>query len=127
MQNLFIEGTDTSPLVDFYTNGKLLIKGRSLPEDVHKFYEPVFFWVRQLEAENVVFDVKMEYINTSSTKKILNLLIELENNPKINQIEINWFYEYDDLDMLDLGELYENNLERSKFKLIEAVDIFDKY
>jgi hypothetical protein len=125
MQNLFIEGTDTTPLIDFYTNGKLLIKGRSLPEDVHKFYEPVFFWVKELESETVIFDVKMEYINTSSTKKILNLLIELENNPKINNIEINWFYEFDDLDMLDLGELYENNLERSKFTLIEAVDIFD--
>jgi hypothetical protein len=125
MQNLFIEGTDTTPLIDFYTNGKLLIKGRSLPEDVHKFYEPVFFWVKELEAEMVIFDVKMEYINTSSTKKILNLLIEIENNPKVKNIEIKWFYEYDDLDMLDLGELYENNLERSKFQLIEAVDIFD--
>ncbi|MGE0089641.1 MAG: DUF1987 domain-containing protein [Bacteroidales bacterium] len=125
MQNLFIEGTDTTPLIDFYTNGNLLIKGRSLPEDVHKFYEPIFFWIKEIEVETVVFDVKMEYINTSSTKKILNLLIELENNPKVKNIEIKWFYEYDDLDMLDLGELYENNLERSKFQLIEEVDIFD--
>ena len=125
MQNLFIEKTETTPLIDFHTNGKLLIKGRSLPEDVHKFYEPVFYWVKELESEAVIFDVKMEYINTSSTKKILNLLIELENNPNVKSIEINWFYEFDDLDMLDLGELYEGNLERSKFQLIEAVDIFD--
>ncbi|OFX89384.1 MAG: hypothetical protein A2W99_13900 [Bacteroidetes bacterium GWF2_33_16] len=124
MQNLFIEGTDTTPLIDFYTNGKLLIKGRSLPEDVHKFYEPVFYWIKKLEAETVKFDVKMEYINTSSTKKILNLLIELENNTNIKNIEINWFYEDDDFDMLDLGEMYEINLERSTFTLIETVDLF---
>lgn len=124
MQNLFIEATETTPLIDFYTSGKLLIQGRSLPEDVHKFYEPVFFWINQLEVEKVVFDVKMEYINTSSTKKILNLLIELESNEKIKNIDINWFYEDDDYDMLDLGEMYNHNLERSKFQLIETVDLF---
>ncbi|OFX27733.1 MAG: hypothetical protein A2041_04015 [Bacteroidetes bacterium GWA2_31_9b] len=124
MQNLFIEGTDTTPLVEFYTNGKMIIKGRSLPEDVHKFYEPVFFWIRQLEAENVRFEMKMEYINTSSTKKILNLLIELEEIDKIKNIDIHWYYESDDLDMMELGELFESNLKRSEFQFVEAIDIF---
>lgn len=124
MQNLFIDGTDTTPAINFYTNGKLLIKGRSLPEDVHKFYEPVFFWIKELEAENVHIELKMEYINTSSTKKILNLLIELEGSTKIKNIDIHWYYEYDDLDMMELGELFESNLKRSDFQLIEAVDIF---
>jgi len=124
MQNLFIEGTDTTPLVEFYSNGKLFIKGRSLPEDVHKFYEPVFLWIRQLEAENVHFEMKMEYINTSSTKKILNLLIELEEIDKIKNIDIHWYYESDDLDMMELGELFESNLKRSEFQFVEAIDIF---
>jgi hypothetical protein len=124
MQNLFIESTETTPLIDFYTNGKLLIMGRSLPEDVHKFYEPVFYWISKLEVETVNFDVKMEYINTSSTKKMLNLLIELEKNQNVKNISINWYYEDDDYDMLDLGEMYEINLERSKFQLIETVDMF---
>ncbi|HRW62397.1 MAG TPA: DUF1987 domain-containing protein [Bacteroidales bacterium] len=124
MDNIFIQKTDSTPEIDFNVNGNLKIFGRSLPEDVHKFYDPIVYWVNNLEVEHVKIDLKLEYLNTSSTKKILNLLLALEENEKIKSVDINWHYEYDDVEMEELGQIYEDDLRRCKFHYIEGVDIF---
>jgi len=124
MNNLSIQKTDSTPEIDFNVNGNMKITGRSLPEDVHKFYDPIIEWVRNLSTEKVKLELKLEYLNTSSTKKILNLLIALDENLEINNVEVNWYYEFDDLEMEDLGEIYEEDLNRAKFNYIEGIDIF---
>ncbi|MBU8893126.1 MAG: DUF1987 domain-containing protein [Bacteroidales bacterium] len=124
MNSLVIQKTDSSPEISFLANGQLKIYGRSLPEDVHKFYDPIIDWVKYLETNEVKVDLKLEYLNTSSTKKILNLLIALDENDKIAEINVNWYYEFDDLEMEDLGGIYKDELSRIKFHFIEGVDIF---
>ena len=124
MNNLSIQKTDSTPEIDFNLNGELKILGRSLPEDVHKFYDPIIEWVKNLAAESVKLELKLEYLNTSSTKKVLNLLIALDENLNINDIEVDWYYEFDDLEMEDLGEIYEEDMNRTKFNYIEGIDIF---
>jgi len=61
MTNLVIQSTDSTPHVEFLTNGALTLKGRSLPEDVHKFYAPLIDWVKHLETDKVVIDLKLQY------------------------------------------------------------------
>lgn len=124
MNNLSIHKTDSTPEIDFNQNGKLKIIGRSLPEDVHKFYDPVIEWVKNLECKNVKLELKLEYLNTSSTKKLLNFLIELDENEKINDINIDWYFEFDDIEMEDVGQIYEEDMKRAKFNFIEGIDIF---
>ncbi|MFP4023241.1 MAG: DUF1987 domain-containing protein [Thiohalospira sp.] len=124
MTDLVIQSTDSTPHVEFLTNGKLILKGRSLPEDVHKFYAPLIDWVKQLETTKAVVELKLEYLNTSSTKKLLNLLTAIDENAKIHEIDVNWHYEFDDLEMEDLGTIYEEDMKRAKFQYIEEVDIF---
>ena len=124
MNSLVIQKTDSTPEISFLKKGELKVFGRSLPEDVHKFYNPIIDWVKRLEVDKVKVDLKLEYLNTASSKKILNLLVALDNNEKINEIDVNWFYEFDDLEMEDLGEIYEEELSRIKFHLVEGVDIF---
>jgi hypothetical protein len=124
MNSLVIQKTDSTPEISFLNKGELKITGRSLPEDVHKFYDPLIDWVKMLETSKVKIDLKLEYLNTSSTKKILNLLIALDENKNINEVDINWYYEFDDLEMEDLGGIYKDELKRAKFSLIEGVDIF---
>lgn len=124
MTNLVIQSTDSTPEIEFLLNGKLTIKGRSLPEDVHKFYDPLIDWVKQLAADRVVVELKLEYLNTSSTKKLMNLLMAIDQNKLINKIDVNWHYEFDDLEMEDLGTIYEEDMARAKFQYIEEVDIF---
>lgn len=124
MNSLIIQKTNSTPEISFLQNGEIKITGRSLPEDVHKFYAPLIEWVKNLTAENVKVDLKLEYLNTSSTKKLLNLLLALDENPKIEAIDIRWYYEFDDPDMEDLGSIYAEELKRTKIQLIEGVDIF---
>ncbi|MFC2103878.1 DUF1987 domain-containing protein [Bacteroidota bacterium] len=124
MNSLVIQKTDSTPEISFLQKGELKITGRSLPEDVHKFYDPLIEWVKKLEVNKVKVDLKLEYLNTSSTKKVLNLLIALDENTQINEVEINWYYEFDDLEMEDLGGIYEDELKRAKFHYIESVDIY---
>jgi hypothetical protein len=124
MNSISIQKTDSTPEITFLVKGELTIEGRSLPEDVHKFYDPLIDWVKNIEVKKVKLDLKLEYLNTSSTKKILNLLMALDENEKVNEIDVNWYYEFDDLEMEDLGTIYEEELNRIKFHLIEGVDIF---
>ncbi len=124
MNSLVIQKTDSTPEISFLQKGEMEITGRSLPEDVHKFYDPLIDWVKGLTVENVKVKLMLEYLNTSSTKKILNLLIALDENVNINDIDVSWYFEFDDLEMEDLGEIYASELKRIKFQLVEGVDIF---
>jgi len=124
MDSLVIEKTDSTPEISFLNTGELSVTGRSLPEDVHKFYDPLIDWVKQLDAEKVKLDLKLEYLNTSSTKKVLNLLLALDDNRMVKDIDVNWYFEFDDLEMEDLGGIYEDELKRIKFNYVEGVDIF---
>ncbi|MBQ3618857.1 MAG: SiaC family regulatory phosphoprotein [Bacteroidales bacterium] len=46
MQKLYIEATSTTPRIVFEPDeGKLMISGRSMPEDSDAFYSPVFSWL----------------------------------------------------------------------------------
>jgi len=124
MNSLVIQKTDSTPEITFLANGHLKIFGRSLPEDVHKFYDPIIDWVKNLKKDIVKVDLKLEYLNTSSTKKVLNLLLALEENKDILEVKVNWYYEFDDLEMEELGGIYNDELERIKLSFVEGVDIF---
>ena len=39
MEDLNLEGTAKTPTIDFKSNGELLIKGRSIPENSIEFYK----------------------------------------------------------------------------------------
>lgn len=124
MNSLIIQKTDSTPEISFLQKGEIKITGRSLPEDVHKFYDPLIDWVKNLAVDNVKVDLKLEYLNTSSTKKLLNLLVALDDNTNIDTVDIRWYYEFDDLDMEDLGSIYADELKRIKIQLIEGIDLF---
>jgi hypothetical protein len=122
MESLVIIGTNSSPEVHFKTDGKLSIAGRSLPEDVESFFTPLEEWMMTLEADVVLFDINLEYFNSSSSKKILDLLKILDANTKVRAINIIWHYEEGDDDCLESGQIFEELLIRSSFKYIEYAE-----
>ena len=122
MDNLSIIGTNSSPEVHFSTDGKLSVAGRSLPEDVALFFTPLEEWMMALEADEVLFDINLEYFNSSSSKKILDLLKILDANTKVRRIDIIWHYEEGDDDCLESGQIFEELLMRSSFKYIEYAE-----
>jgi hypothetical protein len=121
MEDLIIEGTNNTPYIHFKPNGELNMEGRSLPEDSARFFAPVFDWTNALTAENVVLNVKLEYLNTASSKQLLSLLKIITENPSVKKTEINWYYEEGDLDGLETGEHYATII-KAPFKFIEYAE-----
>ncbi|MBN1792019.1 MAG: DUF1987 domain-containing protein [Bacteroidales bacterium] len=119
MKNLDLEPTNSTPLVKFITDGRLLIEGRSLPENVTKFYAPLIDWVSLLKVEVVRLDINLEYLNSASSKKLLEMLKVLDANNSIQELIINWHYEADDEDALESGQIFEELLRRAEFRYHE--------
>jgi hypothetical protein len=126
MNNLNLEGTAKTPTINFNTNGELLIKGRSIPENSVEFYKPVIDWLSEYnnspQAETKV-KVQLEYFNTSSSKCILDVFKKLEAiNSGNSEVVINWYYEEDDEDMLEAGEDYMAIIS-IEFEMIEVEEL----
>ncbi|HPT12052.1 MAG TPA: DUF1987 domain-containing protein, partial [Bacteroidales bacterium] len=86
------------------------ISGRSLPEDVVVFYQPVIQWLDDLEKSpipNLELAIKLEYFNTASSKLILDILLKLEEiNQNGTPLKVKWYYLSSDSDMREAGEEY---------------------
>jgi hypothetical protein len=119
MNNLIVESTINTPTVKFGTDGRLLMEGRSLPENVAKFYQPLIEWAAMLTAEVVKMDINLEYINSASAKKILELLKVLDANNNIKEFIVIWHYEKDDEDVLENGQIFEELLRKAVFRYQE--------
>lgn len=126
MESLIIDGTTKTPDVNFNAEkGILEVKGRSIPENSIEFYKPLVDWLEeyaQSPQSKTQVNVHLEYFNTSSSKCILDVFKKLEAIHKNKyDVQINWYYEEDDEDMLEAGEDYESII-RVPFKMIEIVD-----
>lgn len=116
MDALKIEGTDDTPEVNFDPSSNCFkISGRSLPEDVKVFFQPIFDWLDQYLSspnETTLFEFELEYFNTASSKMILDTLMKIEdayNNGK--DVKILWIYDEEDEDMEEAGEEYSELIE----------------
>jgi hypothetical protein len=119
MNNLIIEPTSSTPAIRFREDGRLLIEGRSLPENVMKFYTPLIEWASKLATQVVKLDINLEYLNSASSKKLLELLKVFDANNHIITLIINWHYEVDDEDCLESGQIFEELLIKAQFRYHE--------
>ena len=108
MESKRIEPTKYSPLVELSADGKMVIRGRSIIEDPITFYNKVMDWIPQSKSKTITVDIQLEYLNTSSTKVLLNLFKKIKDYYNANYFTINWYYECDDDDMLELGKDFES-------------------
>ena len=127
MNELLIEKTYSTPLVHFNAqNGVMKIEGRSIPENPSLFYDPIVVWLTnyfQNSKNKIKIDIKLDYINSGSTKAILTLLkvIKVQYDKGI-ECQLNWHYEEDDESIRDLGKHY-----KSVIKLpINLIEIFSE-
>jgi hypothetical protein len=108
MNNLMIPYTTKTPEVKFESNGNLLIKGISIPENVNDFYPQVFLWLEEFGANltpTVTLSLEIDYMNTSSAKVILQLLRKAVTfSSPTTKLKLIWKYHEDEEDMKDLGE-----------------------
>jgi hypothetical protein len=116
MDELLIEGMEDSPRVKFSDQGgKLEISGKSLPEDVSAFYQPVIDWLNLYAKKpfnNTELTFRLTYFNTASSKVILDILTILEKMANEGKkVQINWYYPEYDEDMREAGIEYSEMVE----------------
>lgn len=93
---------------------KFEISGKTCPEDAIEFYQPVFDWLDEYSKnplEKTVFDFKLTYFNTVSSKIIMMIMMRLEEiSESGNEMIIRWFYPEDDDDIEESGQDFESML-----------------
>lgn len=116
MEALDIKATNDTPRVILDPQNNIFeISGRSLPEDVVIFYQPVLEWLEEYQShpnENTEFVFKYIYFNTATSKLIQDILLMLESlHEDGNKIKVLWYYERDDEDMYDQGLEFKENVD----------------
>ena len=102
MKDIHISGYHGSyyiPTVNFNSElGICEISGESYLEDTIEFYSPLLNWIDQYMTEKkdkkLIFNFKLEYYNTSSSKCLVDIMAKLKNYKEQGRnIEVNWFYD----------------------------------
>ena len=112
MENLVIKKSGEFPEVEFdCKKGKLKISGTSFMEDTVAFYAPVMEWLNTYKKKpnnSTEFTFALEYMNTSSSKFLLDIFHLLnEIHQKTQGVKVIWCYFEDDEDMEETGKQYE--------------------
>ena len=115
MEDLFIKGTASVPMVSFKTNGEIKLEGRALVEDAFKFFQPLITWAKEFNGDELNIEINLEYFNTSVSKQLLDLFRVFDGNPNNRVINVKWRYEEGDDEMQESGEIYEDLLPRFNF------------
>ncbi len=116
MKALYIKETDDSPNVVLDKEKRQFeISGKSLPEDVSAFYDPLIKWFESYiknPLPSTPVTVKMTYFNTASSKLLLDVFMVLEKlEGKDHEVIINWHYPAYDEEMKDAGVEYSEMLD----------------
>lgn len=102
------KGTFFIPHIRFEAaSGKCLMEGESYLENTWQFYNRLLEWLKTYAATNepILFDFKLTYFNTSSSKGILEILQFLKEYEKRGgKISVNWYYPEGDEDILEEAE-----------------------
>jgi hypothetical protein len=115
MEELRISPTKNTPEIMLNPIGTILIKGRSIHENVTDFFEPVEDWISEYigaPAEVTSVDLSLEYFNSASAKVFIHLLQKISYvTLKRKKFVINWYYEDGDDDILERGEYFASVLD----------------
>ncbi|HDQ15642.1 MAG TPA: DUF1987 domain-containing protein [Bacteroidetes bacterium] len=86
------------------------LTGKACPENLDEFYDPIFRWLDEYSNDPndiTVFEVKLIYYNTASSKALLKILQKLEKlSTNGYKVKINWYYDAKDEELLIAGEDY---------------------
>lgn len=126
MKSLKIEASQITPEINFDVEKKIfIISGESRPENVKDFFEPILLWLDNFfslsdNGGNFIFQIKLEYFNSSSAKYLLAILKKIAHffNSGYN-IQVEWFFESDDDDMKEAGEQM-SEMTKIPFKYIDV-------
>jgi hypothetical protein len=117
LSQMNIEATRSTPQVRFdRENNHLAIVGQSYPENAFAFYQPLLqsldSYLEELTEEGeLTVELRLPYINTSSTKCFLMLLEKLDQAyADGKKISVHWIYDEDNESELECAEEFKEDL-----------------
>ncbi|HRH69126.1 MAG: DUF1987 domain-containing protein [Flavobacteriales bacterium] len=127
-KHFHIDRTETSPQIDLdVDNGVMEFIGRSLPHNSEQFYSRVYGWLEDYlrnSKEETTVNMKLDYLDTSSSKHFYNIFSRLDAVTKRGQhVKVNWHYETGDEEMAETGKDYQS-LFKLDFAFIEVEELF---
>lgn len=103
-------------------DGSISMHGNSILAYPRKFFQPVMDWVTEYvgqPAERTDVVLKFDYIDTASVQSIFDILKLLKKIPDYeDSVLVNWYFEFDDPELLEVGEIMEARL-KLKFNFVE--------
>ena len=116
MEDLYLKKTFNSPEVEFIADkGELSLEGRSIPEDPGEFFELLIDWINEYflnPAKDTVMNIRLEYINSGSSKYMLEVLRIMKINHDAGKgVQIRWYFEEGDESIQELGIHYEQTIQ----------------
>ena len=121
---LIFEKTSKTPYIRLdKPKGEIELRGSSIPENTREFYYKFNRWMAEYTANpaaktNVKF--ALMYMNSSSAVVITRMLRMLDDMIGMKtEVEIDWYYEADDLEMKEIGEYYDE-IMKCKINLHEV-------
>ncbi len=116
MEALKRDQTEDTPYISFDPESNIFeISGRSLPEDASKFYDSVHEWLNTYVAkpnESTELSMKLDYFNSASARKIVEVLFILEKIQELNkEVKVLWYFNEDDEVMEARGEEIKSVVE----------------
>ncbi|HDZ41958.1 MAG TPA: DUF1987 domain-containing protein [Bacteroidetes bacterium] len=109
---LHIPETKSAPEIDFNPDdGMLVLKGKSIPENATKIYEPIIEWLKEYildPPEKTFLHFNLSYFNTASSiwmARMVKVLSKIDDRDKLLTINL-YFHveEYDEMDDDDLQD-----------------------
>lgn len=126
MEKLIIEPSKYTPFIEFDPDSRVLeIRGESYPENTPKFYEPVIEWIERYveelaENDSVYANFGLVYLNTGSSKAMMDFLAVLERcAEKGTKFIVNWYYDETNEAVRECGKKIEDDIVSLTFNLIK--------
>lgn len=124
LEPITIEATSDTPRVELdKEKGIFKFEGKSLPEDVIKFFSPVQDWFGQYYGDpnpDTDIEFRLDYFNSSTARVIVKILIASEPlHGKTTNMHITWYYKENDEVMRDRGAELQSVLN-IPFDIIES-------
>ena len=95
--------------------GEISLSGNSILSDPKVFFDPIHTWVKEYikdPEESTLVNMKLEYVDTASVQQILEMMVTLRKlTLNEHALAVNWYYEVDDPELLELGEIMQNRLD----------------
>jgi hypothetical protein len=95
--------------IDFNSEtGVMEMTGSSYPENALEFFSPIINWINDYISQvkkKATLNIRLNYLNTSSTKCILDIFEMFDQYHKTGgHVKMNWYYAEEDEDIMETGE-----------------------